>query len=42
MKGIHGDIVFIKQGPAGQESGQNVPSVYLVKIEGGKVVSPKF
>ena len=42
VKGVHGDIVFTKQGPAGQESGQNVPSVYLVKIEGGKVVSPKF
>jgi branched-chain amino acid transport system substrate-binding protein len=37
-KGINGDIAFIKQGPAGQESGQNVPSVYLVKIENGKVV----
>ena len=42
VKGVHGDIVFTKQGPAGQESGQNVPTVYLVKIEGGKVVSPKF
>src|SRR5438105_4858615 len=37
-KGINGDIAFIKQGPAGQESGQNVPSVYVVKIENGKVV----
>ena len=37
-KGINGDIAFIKQGPAGQESAQNVPSVYVVKIEGGKVV----
>jgi branched-chain amino acid transport system substrate-binding protein len=42
VKGIYGDIAFIKQGPAGKESAQNVPSVYLVKIEGGKVVSPKF
>ena len=25
VKGIHGDIVFTKQGPAGKESGQNVP-----------------
>jgi len=24
--------------PAGRESAQNVPSVYLVKIDGGKVV----
>ena len=38
VKGINGDIAFIKQGPAGKESAQNVPSVYLVKIEGGKVM----
>ena len=38
VKGINGDIAFIKQGPAGQESAQNVPSVYLVRIENGKVV----
>ena len=38
VKGINGDIAFIKQGPAGQESAQNVPSVYVVKIDNGKVV----
>ena len=38
VKGINGDIAFIKQGPAGQESAQNVPSVYLIKIDGGKIV----
>ena len=38
VKGINGDIAFIKQGAAGKESAQNVPSVYLVKIDGGKVV----
>jgi branched-chain amino acid transport system substrate-binding protein len=38
VKGVNGDIAFIKQGPAGRESGQSVPSVYLVKIDGGKVV----
>jgi branched-chain amino acid transport system substrate-binding protein len=38
VKGINGDIAFIKQGPAGKESAQNVPSVYLVKIENGKVI----
>ncbi|SRR5579883_1117695 len=38
LPGINGDIAFTKQGPAGAESGQNIPSVYLVKIEGGKVV----
>jgi len=40
VKGLNGDIAFIKQGPAGKESAQNVPSVYLVKIESGKVVKP--
>jgi len=38
VKGINGDIAFIKQGPAGKESAQNTPSVYLVKIDGGKVM----
>jgi len=38
VKGVNGDIAFIKQGPAGQESAQNVPSVYLVRIDNGKVV----
>src|ERR1043166_6991314 len=38
VKGLNGDLAFIKQGPAGKESAQNVPSVYLVKIDGGKVV----
>jgi len=38
VKGINGDIAFIKQGPAGKESAQNVPSVYVVKIDNGKVI----
>jgi branched-chain amino acid transport system substrate-binding protein len=38
VKGSNGDIAFIKQGPAGKESAQNVPSVYVVKIDNGKVV----
>ncbi len=42
VKGIYGDIAFIKQGPEGKESGQNVPSVHLVKIDGGKVVKPNL
>ena len=37
VKGINGDIAFIKQGPAGKESAQNVPSVYLIKIANGRV-----
>src|SRR5689334_10135527 len=38
VKGLNGDIAFIKEGPAGKESGQNVPSVYVVGIDGGKIV----
>jgi len=38
VRGVNGDVAFIKQGPAGQESAQNVPSVYLVRVDGGKVV----
>lgn len=37
VKGVYGDIHFTKQGPAGKESGQNVPTVYLVQIKDGKV-----
>jgi len=37
VAGVNGDISFIKQGPAGQESAQNQPNIYLVKIDGGKV-----
>ena len=37
VKGVYGDIKFIKQGPAGKESAQNIPTVYLVTIKDGKV-----
>jgi len=37
VDGVNGDIAFIKQGPDGCESGQNIPNVYVVKIEGGKI-----
>ena len=30
-------IVFKKSGPAGQESGQSFPNVYLIEITDGKV-----
>ncbi len=39
VQGINGDISFIKQGPEGQESGQNQPNIYLVTIKDGKVAS---
>jgi branched-chain amino acid transport system substrate-binding protein len=37
VQGINGDIAFNKEGPAGKESGQSVPAVYVVRIEKGKV-----
>lgn len=37
VDGVNGDISFIKQGPAGKESAQNVPNVYIVTIKDGKV-----
>jgi branched-chain amino acid transport system substrate-binding protein len=40
VKGVNGHISFIKQGPEGQESGQNVPNVYIVTIKDGKVALP--
>jgi branched-chain amino acid transport system substrate-binding protein len=42
VKGVYGDIAFTKQGPAGKESGQNVPTVYLVTIANGKVGKTSF
>jgi len=41
IMGLNGPIKFTKQGPAGQESGQSIPAVYLIKIENGKVVVPQ-
>ncbi|PZA12508.1 ABC transporter substrate-binding protein [Rhodopseudomonas palustris] len=38
LKGLNGDIVFQKSGPAGKESGQSQPNVYLIEIADGKVV----
>ena len=40
--GLNGPIKFEKNGPSGQESGQSMPNVYLVKIEDGKVIVPKI
>jgi len=41
VNGMNGKIKFNKAGPAGKESGQSIPNVYLVRIEGGKVVVPQ-
>ncbi len=35
--GLNGPIKFDKSGPAGKESGQSKPNVYLIEISGGKV-----
>ncbi len=40
MKGINGNISFVKEGPKGKESGQVVPQIYIVEIQGGKVTLP--
>lgn len=40
VHGVNGDISFIKQGPKGKESGQNIPNVYVVTIKNGKVALP--
>lgn len=40
VAGVNGNISFIKQGPAGKESAQNVPNVYIVTIKDGKVALP--
>ncbi|MCW2239383.1 ABC transporter substrate-binding protein [Azospirillum canadense] len=40
LKGVNGDIAFVKQGPAGKESGQNEANVYIVQIKNGKVTMP--
>jgi branched-chain amino acid transport system substrate-binding protein len=40
LKGVNGDIGFIKEGPAGKESGQNVPNIYVVHLKDGKVMKP--
>jgi branched-chain amino acid transport system substrate-binding protein len=41
ITGLNGKIKFIKAGPEGKESGQSIPTVYLIKIENGKVVIPQ-
>ncbi|MFG1374463.1 ABC transporter substrate-binding protein [Xanthobacter oligotrophicus] len=37
MVGLNGPIKFAKSGPAGKESGQSKPNVYLIEITDGKV-----
>ncbi|WP_149535935.1 ABC transporter substrate-binding protein [Siccirubricoccus phaeus] len=36
IPGVNGDISFVKEGPAGRESGQNRPNVSVVRLSEGK------
>jgi len=40
LPAVNGDIAFVKEGPAGQESGQNQPNIYVVLLNQGKVTMP--
>ncbi|WP_407658488.1 ABC transporter substrate-binding protein [Methylobacterium planeticum] len=40
--GLNGQIRFAKSGPAGRESGQSKPEIYLIRIDGGRVVMPEL
>jgi branched-chain amino acid transport system substrate-binding protein len=40
IQGLNGDISFEKVGPAGRESGQSTPRVFLLQIADGKITVP--
>jgi len=42
LTGVNGPIHFEKDGPAGKESGQSKPSIFIVQIRDGKVALPEF
>ena len=42
IMGLNGPIKFEKDGPAGKESGQSKPSIFLVEIKDGKIALPAF
>ncbi|HEV8642442.1 MAG TPA: ABC transporter substrate-binding protein [Methylomirabilota bacterium] len=42
ITGLNGPIQFEKDGPAGKESGQSKPSIFVVQIKNGKVALPDF
>jgi branched-chain amino acid transport system substrate-binding protein len=42
ITGLNGPIRFEKDGPAGKESGQSKPSIFIVQIKDGKVTLPDF
>jgi branched-chain amino acid transport system substrate-binding protein len=42
ISGVNGPIKFDKDGPAGKESGQSKPSIFIVQVRDGKVSLPTF
>jgi branched-chain amino acid transport system substrate-binding protein len=42
VMGVNGPIKFEKDGPAGKESGQSKPSIFIVEIKDGKIALPAF
>jgi branched-chain amino acid transport system substrate-binding protein len=42
LMGVNGPIKFEKDGPAGKESGQSQPSIFIVQIKDGKITLPAF
>jgi len=42
IMGVNGPIRFDKDGPAGKESGQSRPSIFIVQIKDGKIALPAF
>lgn len=40
--GVNGPIKFEKDGPAGKESGQSRPSIFIVQVKDGKATLPAF
>jgi branched-chain amino acid transport system substrate-binding protein len=42
ITGVNGPIRFVKDGPAGKESGQSAPSIFLVQVKDGKASLPAF
>lgn len=39
---INGDVKFVKDGPAGKESGQYMANGTLIEIKDGKIVAPNL
>jgi branched-chain amino acid transport system substrate-binding protein len=42
VMGLNGPIRFEKDGPAGKESGQSRPSIFIVQVKDGKIALPAF